>query len=128
MLLWVLLMRWASTISTGLGDESLQKYITRTRDDVDVLYRSRQVFNAVTDFGINNSGLVDCSAQIQTAFNFLSKLPFGGSIYFPDGVYRLHTEVVPRDNVTITMAPDVRDSCRLAVMVLLQNEVLVPGI
>ncbi|ELN2736638.1 right-handed parallel beta-helix repeat-containing protein [Pluralibacter gergoviae] len=89
----------------GLGDESLQKYITRTRDDVDVLYRSRQVFNAVTDFGINNSGLVDCSAQIQTAFNFLSKLPFGGSIYFPDGVYRLHTEVVPRDNVTITMAP-----------------------
>ncbi|WP_407301785.1 right-handed parallel beta-helix repeat-containing protein [Raoultella planticola] len=89
----------------GLGDESLQKYITRTRDDVDVLYRSRQVFNAVTDFGINNSGIVDCSAQIQTAFNFLSKLPFGGSIYFPDGVYRLHTEVVPRDNVTITMAP-----------------------
>lgn len=89
----------------GLGGESLQKYIRTTRDSVNNLYKYRQCFNAVTDFGINNSGLVDCAAQIQTALNYISKLPFGGSIYFPDGVYRLHTEVVPRNNVTVTMAP-----------------------
>ena len=89
----------------GLGDESLQNYIKKTRQHVDELYKTRQVYNAVTDFGINNSGMVDCAAQIQTAFNYLSKLPYGGSIYFPDGVYRLHTEVVPRNNVTVTMAP-----------------------
>ncbi|EOF4706333.1 right-handed parallel beta-helix repeat-containing protein [Klebsiella oxytoca] len=89
----------------GLGGESLQKYIRTTRENVNNLYKYRQSFDAILDFGINNSGLVDVAAQIQTAINYVSKLPYGGAIYFPDGVYRLHTEVVPRNNVTITMAP-----------------------
>ncbi|MBK0032758.1 right-handed parallel beta-helix repeat-containing protein [Erwinia sp. S43] len=89
----------------GLGGESLQRYISKTRKKVDALYQHRQCFNAVTDFGIDNRGLNDCSSRVQAAINYLAGLKYGGAVYFPDGVYRLHNEIVPRDNVTILMAP-----------------------
>lgn len=89
----------------GMGNETLQKYVQDTRKRVDRMYRSRHAYNAVTDFAIDNNGLVDCQPAAQVAINFVSSLPGGGSIYFPRGVYRLHKDLVPKSNVTIIMPP-----------------------
>ncbi|OVW11203.1 hypothetical protein BME58_04645, partial [Klebsiella quasipneumoniae subsp. similipneumoniae] len=45
------------------------------------------------------------SLQLQTAVNQVSKLPYGGEIVFRPGVYRLHTYITAKPNVTIRCVP-----------------------
>lgn len=87
----------------GMGQQSLQSHFERLHSRIDRMYRERTIFDAWNDFGIdwNGNDRAGLYRKIQTALDYISSLPFGGSLWFRSGVYPLFAQLVPRNNVNI---------------------------
>ncbi|MEE6416366.1 right-handed parallel beta-helix repeat-containing protein [Klebsiella quasipneumoniae] len=85
----------------GFGAKSLEEHFDSLKKRVNTLYKAKAIFDAWLDFGIDWNGNESVSLQLQTAVNYVSKLPYGGEIVFRPGVYRLHTYITAKPNVTI---------------------------
>lgn len=95
---------FGETYVAGGDTRSLVQHVNDIKKRLSFLYSTRNIYDAVADFGIDNSGKNSCSRQVQAAIDFLSMQPLGGAIYFPAGAYLLHSAITPKDNVIITMA------------------------
>ena len=95
----------AQSYLTGFGAKSLQKHFESLKKRVNTLYKAKAIFDAWLDFGIDWNGNESISLQLQTAVNYVSKLPYGGEIVLRPGVYRLHTYITAKPNVTIRCVP-----------------------
>ncbi|OVW29047.1 hypothetical protein, partial [Klebsiella quasipneumoniae] len=89
----------------GLGGKSLEEHFNSLKKRVNTLYKAKAIFDAWLDFGIDWNGNESVSLQLQTAVNQVSKLPYGGEIVCRPGVYRLHTYITAKPNVTIRCVP-----------------------
>ncbi|HHR1225628.1 TPA: hypothetical protein ACS3BZ_005084, partial [Klebsiella pneumoniae] len=89
----------------GFGGKSLEEHFNSLKKRVNTLYKAKAIFDAWLDFGIDWNGNESVSLQLQTAVNQVSKLPYGGEIVFRPGVYRLHTYITAKPNVTIRCVP-----------------------
>ncbi|HBU9460796.1 TPA: hypothetical protein MDH73_005780, partial [Klebsiella pneumoniae] len=89
----------------GFGGKSLEEHFNSLKKRVNTLYKAKAIFDAWLDFGIDWNGNESVSLQLQTAVNYVSKLPYGGEIVFRPGVYRLHTYITAKPNVTIRCVP-----------------------
>ncbi|WP_177334107.1 hypothetical protein, partial [Klebsiella quasipneumoniae] len=89
----------------GFGGKSLEEHFNSLKKRVNTLYKAKAIFDAWLDFGIDWNGNESISLQMQTAVNQVSKLPYGGEIVFRPGVYRLHTYITAKPNVTIRCVP-----------------------
>ncbi|MCA7290182.1 hypothetical protein LE101_09205 [Escherichia coli] len=89
----------------GFGGKSLEEHFYSLKKRVNTLYKAKAIFDAWLDFGIDWNGNESVSLQLQTAVNYVSKLPYGGEIVFRPGVYRLHTYITAKPNVTIRCVP-----------------------
>ena len=89
----------------GFGGKSLEEHFNSLKKRVNTLYKAKAIFDAWLDFGIDWNGNESISLQMQTAVNYVSKLPYGGEIVFRPGVYRLHTYITAKPNVTIRCVP-----------------------
>lgn len=66
---------------SGLGDRSIEGKLQETR--------------SITDFGtIDLSGTTECTTIIQAAIDAVAAIPRGGSIHFPDGIYKISNLVL----------------------------------
>ncbi|EWE61714.1 right-handed parallel beta-helix repeat-containing protein [Klebsiella pneumoniae] len=89
----------------GFGAKSLEDHFKSLKNRVNTLYKAKAIFDAWLDFGIDWNGNESISLQLQTAVNYVSKLPYGGEIVLRPGVYRLHTYITAKPNVTIRCVP-----------------------
>ena len=89
----------------GFGAKSLEEHFDSLKKRVNTLYKAKAIFDAWLDFGIDWNGNESVSLQLQTAVNQVSKLPYGGEIVCRPGVYRLHTYITAKPNVTIRCVP-----------------------
>lgn len=89
----------------GFGSKSLEEHFRSLKNRVNTLYKAKAIFDAWLDFGIDWNGTESISLQLQTAVNYVSKLPHGGEIVFRPGVYRQHTYLTAKPNVTIRCIP-----------------------
>ncbi|MEQ0048578.1 hypothetical protein ABLV25_13895, partial [Klebsiella sp. GG_Kp147] len=89
----------------GFGAKSLEDHFESLKKRVNTLYKAKAIFDAWLDFGIDWNGNESISLQLQTAVNYVSKLPYGGEIVLRPGVYRQHTYLIARPNVTIRCVP-----------------------
>ena len=55
----------------------------------DTLRRFNEIFVNVKDFGALGNGIADDTVAIQAAIDSFSTKPKGGTLYFPEGVYRV---------------------------------------
>ena len=55
----------------------------------DTLKRFNEIFVNVKDFGALGNGIADDTVAIQAAIDSFSTKPKGGTLYFPEGVYRV---------------------------------------
>lgn len=87
----------------GMDRQSLQDHLEKLRGRIDKMYKSRVIFDAWDDFGIdwNGNDRAGLYRKIQAALDYISSLPFGGSLWFRNGVYPLFSPLVPRNNVNI---------------------------
>ncbi|MEA0344028.1 hypothetical protein SNB43_00005, partial [Escherichia coli] len=62
----------------GFGAKSLEDHFKSLKNRVNTLYKAKAIFDAWLDFGIDWNGNESISLQLQTAVNYVSKLPYGG--------------------------------------------------
>jgi Pectate lyase superfamily protein len=70
--------------------------ITRTQ------HQKNSDFINVKDFGAVGDGFVDDSASVQAAINYAMSLSFGGTVYFPEGRYRILQRLSADRSVDLT--------------------------
>ena len=84
----------ASAVAAAYAAGSTADAVTFIADGVGAVSRSVQAklreWVSVTDFGADNTGATDCSAEVQAAFDSLA---VGGTIYFPRGTYRIDSTI-----------------------------------
>lgn len=92
------------------GQQSLQGQIAKLQAQVKVLYERRQIYDGWDFFAIDWRGKEPKATayRIQNAINYLSKLPYGGTLFLRAGVYPLTNAIVPASNVVFIMERGAR--------------------
>ena len=95
--------KYADVYLSQLNNTSLQDYLQNMNDKIDLQFKAGAIFDSYKDFGIDQKHIAPTvtALKIQAAINYVSALPFGGTIVFRTGSYVINKAIRPENNVTI---------------------------